>query len=118
MKYYINSETMGVKWMESIFTVFKGHGESLLCQSPWERERGEYLPLNLEKNKSQRLIKEQDTGMDQNEAVNSVCSRRSCIHETVSKKDPAFGLCCAIQDAEHRQKAAHSRSMLTKAPAA
>lgn len=61
-------------------------------------------------------MKEQDTGMDQNEAVNSVCSRRRCTHETVSRKDLAFGLCCAIQDAEHRQKA-YSRSMLTKTPA-
>lgn len=61
-------------------------------------------------------MKEQDKSMDQNEAVNSVCSRRRCTHETVSRKDLAFGLCCAIQDAEHRQKA-YSRSMLTKTPA-
>lgn len=37
MKYYINSETMRVKWMASIFTVFKGHMESLLCQSVGKR---------------------------------------------------------------------------------
>ena len=57
MKYYINSETVRVKWMESVFTVFKGHGESLLCQSLWERERGEHIPPKM---KSQQLRKDQE----------------------------------------------------------
>lgn len=39
MKYCINSETMRVKWMASVFTVFKGHRESFLWQSVGERKR-------------------------------------------------------------------------------
>ena len=82
MKYYINSETMGVKWMESIFTVFKWHGESLPCQSPWERERGEHIPVKM---KSQKLRKDQEGMM---RLTLAVCSRRSCICKTISRTLP------------------------------
>lgn len=82
MKYYINSETMGVKWMESIFTVFKGHRESLMCQSPWERERGEHIPPKM---KSRPLRNDQEAMRLQ---MLTVCSRRSCICVTISRTVP------------------------------
>lgn len=97
MKYCINSETMGVKWIESIFTVFKGHRESLMCQSPWERERGEHIPPKM---KSCQLRK-RPRG---HEAANANSLLKKELYLCDYLQDPAIRLHNNLQEAEQGQK--------------
>lgn len=98
MNYNVNSETMRVKWMESIFTVFEGHRESLLCQSLRQRERGENIPP---KTKSQQLS---PRGL---EAVNPNGLLQEELYLCDYLQDSALELnSSTLQDAEQGQRGA------------
>lgn len=96
--------------MASVFTVFKGHQESLLCQSVGERKRWTHSSNN-----EKPEIKKRPRG---HETVNTdrflQCEEELYLWENL--QDPAPGLQSTLQGTEQEQKS-HDKGAFTGSPA-